>query len=239
MPLLTIVNLSTSDTAFQDPTGVTGMVIHVGASATVTDKVVTLNELQSIEAQLVTEATASRISWTVKDDPDSVSDSLVPAARLFLFSAPAAKGTTEVRALHDVATTDAITAGITNPGVPRNLRVTKAASWDGGTITVVGTDQFDAAITEVFPALVAGLEVGTKIFKTVTSFARSIALAGGTGVSIGCGDLIGIPVRVDSAYGMLSLAGVSEAVTVSTTVHSFTPTSLPDGVSNYILLVNC
>ena len=91
MPLLTIVNLSTSDTAFQDPTGVTGMVIHVGASATVTDKVVTLNELQSIEAQLVTEATASRISWTVKDDPDSVSDSLVPAARLFLFSAPAAK----------------------------------------------------------------------------------------------------------------------------------------------------
>lgn len=166
-----------------------------------------------------------------------VTTSRDPQARLFSVGAVAAKGTTEVHALIDTAAITETTTGFTNPDVPRNLRVTKAASWDGGTVTINGTNQFDEIISETFPALVAGLEVGTKIFKTVTGSLHSIALDGGNGYSIGTGDLIGLPVRVADTVGLGFVAAVPEAITVDATVHGFTPTTLP-AATTYLVLAN-
>ena len=158
-------------------------------------------------------------------------------ARLFTVGPAAAKGTTDVHALIDSVSLTETVAGFTNPDVPRNLRVTKAVSWDGGTVTVNGTNQFDEVISEVFPSVADGLEVGTKIFKTVTGSLHSIALAGGNGYSIGTGDLVGLPVRLADTVGLGFVAAVAEAVTINTTFHGFTPATLP-AATTYLVLAN-
>jgi hypothetical protein len=157
------------------------------------------------------------------------------ASRLFSVGPVAAKGTTDVHALIDTTAITATSTGFTNPDVPRNLRVTKAASWDGGTVTITGTNQFDEVISETFSALGAGLEVGTKIFKTVTSSLHSIALDGGNGYSIGTGDLVGLPVQVVNTVGFLWVGTTAEAVTIDATVHAFTPTTLPSATTYKVL----
>lgn len=75
MPLLTINNLLTSPIVFQDAAGL-GLSITVPGSGNVTNKVVSLVQLASIEAQLIAETTASAITWQVSDDPASMTDTL-------------------------------------------------------------------------------------------------------------------------------------------------------------------
>lgn len=78
MPLLTITNLLTSVITIQDTAGL-GLSILVPGSGAVTDKVVTTEQLENIEAQLNAEQTAGHLRWSAKDDPSTVGDS-VPAA---------------------------------------------------------------------------------------------------------------------------------------------------------------
>lgn len=79
MPLLTVTNLTASPLSIQDPTGLSGVSFVVPGSGAITAKVITLSALASIESQLVAEAAASLITWTVADDPASVIDSLPDA----------------------------------------------------------------------------------------------------------------------------------------------------------------
>ncbi len=165
-------------------------------------------------------------------------DSLPEAASSLMSVGPvAAKGTDDVHAIYD--DTDADLPGpFTDPDVPRNLRVVKAASWDGGTILVTGTDQFDAAQTELFPALTAGTEVGTKIFKTVTAAVKSVpAGVAGDGVSIGTGDLIGLNARLRNEVGLAFVAGVPEEIVLDDGVDAFTPDTTP-AATTYLVLAN-
>ncbi len=156
-------------------------------------------------------------------------------ARVLSVGPVAAKSTTVVHALFDGITP--FVGPFTNPDVPRNLRVTKSASWDGGTITVVGTDQFDAAVSETFNADVE-TTVGVKIFKTVTSATKSIpAGVAGSGASIGTGDKVGLLVPIADAVGFLWVGTTAEAVTLDAVYHAFTPTTTP-AATTYKLLVN-
>jgi hypothetical protein len=75
MPLLTIVNLRTSVLAVQDPTGLYGTSLEVAGSATLSNKALSLAALAAIEPQLIAQAAASNITWTVADDPASLADS--------------------------------------------------------------------------------------------------------------------------------------------------------------------
>lgn len=160
-------------------------------------------------------------------------------SRTYVITNAAAKGTNNVHALIDSALTTDVTTGFTNPAPARNLRVVKSASWDGGTVTVTGTDQYGRAVSEVFPDLTDGTEVGTKIFATVTSCSHSIALAGGSGYSIGTGDLLGVVGKLVSLTDYsLELAGVAEAATLDLTYDGFTPTTVPDGAVDYTLVTN-
>ena len=114
--------------------------------------------------------------------------------------APAAKGTTDVHA--GFAGNDAsndFPGPFTDPDVPRNLRVDFAAAWDGGNVTVVGVDQFGAAVTEVFTASAGSTVVGTKIFAGVTSATKGAVGAAADAASIGTGDKLGLSV---AAYGL-------------------------------------
>lgn len=69
MPLLTIVNLTTSPITFQDPTGLYGTSLLVAGSATLSNQSIELPALAALEPLLAAEATASNITWTVANDP--------------------------------------------------------------------------------------------------------------------------------------------------------------------------
>ncbi len=173
----------------------------------------------------------------VADAGDAPTVGLV--AKLFVVVDAAAVTTDTVHALIDTTSLAATTTGFTNPAVPRNIVVTKAASWDGGTVTVTGTDQYDRAVSEVFPALGAGAEQGAKIFKTVTSCQHSIALAGGNGYSLGMGKIFGVVGKLTSTTQYtFTKDATAEAATLNLTYDSFEPTTTPDASLDYKLLTN-
>jgi hypothetical protein len=151
-----------------------------------------------------------------------------------------AKGTTAIHAaIAGNTSVVPVTTGITNPTVPRNLLITFAASWDGGDVVVVGTDQFDRPVTETFLSNAGATRVGTKIFKTVTSVAHTAVGATANTYSTGDGDKLGV-VAVPAANSpiLLAVGGVGEAVTFDFTYNAFTPTSIPNGSRSYVLTMN-
>lgn len=123
-----------------------------------------------------------------------------------------------------------VTTGITSPPTPRNVTATS-----GGTagdikavqVTVTGTNEEDVVITETLPVFTvdsATTVVGSKAFKTVTSY--SVPAMDGTGatVAIGLGAKLGIGERlsrnsVDRAF----LNGVLEGTPPTV---AFSPTAL-------------
>jgi len=92
-----------------------------------------------------------------------------------------------------------ITTAITNPGVPRNISATAggtAGDIKAITVTIVGTNILDEAISEVLPVFTvdtAGTVLGNKAFKTVTKI--TIPAHDGTAATtaIGWGDKLGLP----------------------------------------------
>lgn len=160
-------------------------------------------------------------------------------AKAFVFLAPPAANLSGVYTTQLASDPNVFTGTITNPTTPRNLTVTFGAGWDGGDITVVGTDQFDAAIIEVFTAVPATAVTGIKVFKTVTSISKGILGTTGS-VSLGVGNKLGIVGRLlNTTSALLFVDNVAEGATLDDTYEAFTPlTSLPDGVFNYSLLAN-
>lgn len=134
---------------------------------------------------------------------------------------------------------NAFPGAFTNPDVPRNLRVTFAAAWDGGNVNVVGTDQYDQAVNETLVANPGNVVVGTKVFKTVVSATKGAVGAAADAASIGTGDKLGVDEPIADANGIMTVDGVSEAVTVDATYDGFTAgTNLPNGARIYRLLAN-
>lgn len=126
----------------------------------------------------------------------------------------------------------------TNPAVARNLRVTMAANWDGGDVTVHGTNKFDAAISETFLAGSGVIRVGSKAFKTVTSATKSLYGTHLTAAaSIGTGDTIGIGFDVVDAVGFAYVGTTIEAVTIDPTYDTFIPTTTPSNTT-YVVVCN-
>lgn len=114
----------------------------------------------------------------------------------------------------------------------RNVTCTFGASWAGGDITVVGTDQFGAAQTEVIADTANTLVEGTKIFKTITSVTKELTGAGGAGhtVTVGMGNKLGLGVQLHNSFGAALRNNATLAVpgtvnTLDTTNHAITLTS--------------
>jgi hypothetical protein len=125
-----------------------------------------------------------------------------------------------------------------SPAYPRNLIVNFAASWDGGTVTVTGTNQFGTPISEAF-AYGSGDVVGTKIFKTVTAASKASAGTGSYAVKIGTGDKLAVgTVKLANPSVTCTIAGVSEVITVDVTYSAFTPTNLANAARTYVLLAH-
>lgn len=73
MPLLNVTNLLTSTVAIQDPAG--SVALSIPGSGSITNKVLTEDQLAGIEAQLNALQTAGDIRWSAIDDPASLADS--------------------------------------------------------------------------------------------------------------------------------------------------------------------
>lgn len=81
-------------------------------------------------------------------------------------------------------------AGVATFDVPRAV----VAAWTGAAVlTVTGTDEYGSIITE---SSASGTSLtGTKAFKTVTAVSTSADI---TGLTVGHGDVLGLPYRVDA-----------------------------------------
>jgi hypothetical protein len=141
-------------------------------------------------------------------------------------------------------TTGVVNTGITNPDFPRNLVVQLRSAGGGtlpancGNVTLIGTDQFGAAVTETLSlaalnsvVLSAGGEVwvvGTKVFKTLTSYQFSVDLAasvadinGSVGIGTRLGLLAPITAEADIKAVQKNTAAVAAAnYDGSATTHS-------------------
>jgi hypothetical protein len=163
----------------------------------------------------------------------------LPQSKLMSIGPIAAKGAADVHANLAGNAAVAFPGPFTSPVSPRNLRLTFAASYDGGNVTVTGTDQNGDVISEVFTGTAASTQVGVKVFKTVTAAVRSAVGATANVCSIGTGDKIGVGAGIDLAAGaaMLMVGATAEAVTLDATYDGFTPTTVPSATT-YFLLAN-
>jgi hypothetical protein len=85
---------------------------------------------------------------------------------------------------------------IAQPDVPRNVTVWCTVA-NTANVTIVGTDQFDAAQTEVIAANGTVIVAGTKVFKTITSVTSAIRSGSATTLSIGVGSILGTSRRMN------------------------------------------
>jgi hypothetical protein len=239
MPRLTFTNVIGQAVAVGNADGY-GKSFTIPTTGLVVD--LTGGQLASAQPQLDSLKSRGYITWVMAQDPN-VSDELevmsgVPQAVLLPAVVPAAKSATAVHASVLATAANLFPGPITNPVTPRNLSAVAAATYDGGSITIVGTDQFDKAQTEVIAAVANSTVYGTKIFKTVTSITKAAIGVAAAGCSIGTGDKIGVNFNVANSTGLMYVGGVLEAVTVDPVADAWTATSVPNGALSFVALLN-
>lgn len=149
-------------------------------------------------------------------------------------------------------TAQTITAGITDPDVPRNLLVKPggtAASVGSGVVRINGTNVEGKAIFEDFALTDGDITVitGVKAFKTVTSVVLPPMDDTDATVSVGVGNALGMNHRLNPSNTTVkvvtdtgsakSLEGTAPTVTNSDVYYieenTVTPTTTPDGTYTY------
>lgn len=163
---------------------------------------------------------------------------------------PLALSAAGIRAAAAVAGAGAL-AGllVTTLDVPRALTILSAGNDSGITFTVAGKDAYGNAMVEVITGANAGTAAGKKAFASITSITASGAAAGN--VSVGWGNVLGLPVYLPNAAHILKELQDGAAATAGTTVAgdqsfpsattgdvrgTYVPNSAPDGTKAYGLL---
>lgn len=190
MPLLTIVNLQTSEISFQDPTGLSGLSITVPGSGTASNQSVTDAQLAALEPLLNAEQTAGNVRWSAKDDPASVSDS-VPASPGaideatfftekddFILAAGATVKLPGVKTVQNSATGDFVanTAGGVYALATAAVSEAEAAQYTWGDLLLI-----DPTKTPIFEARVAINFPGATIVAALERWVVGLASAHATG----------------------------------------------------------
>lgn len=155
-------------------------------------------------------------------------------------TAPVAASTTLVHAavFGDAVGPVSVTTALTNPDVPRNIEIAFGATFDGGNVTVVGTDQFGRAQSEVVVVADGTTVAGLKIFKTVTSFSYAgggVGTHGTNTASVGVGNKLGLSKVMLTDSLQVLIAGVLDAATVDKANSAFTPSggNVPNASKTY------
>lgn len=158
------------------------------------------------------------------------------SAAVLSIAAPAAPGTTGI--LGALAGNSATMAfAVTQPDVPRNVAVAFALGWNGGDVVLTGTDAKGVAVTETIVAVANSTVVGSVAFKTITSAVKTLVGAAAAGATGGPGSKLGLWANLFAPFGVLVADGVTEEATFDVTYATVLPTTLPDGVVNYVVVV--
>jgi len=164
--------------------------------------------------------------------------SIAPMAAIKYSVTPAIGTATYVHAAYTLgAIAVDIATGITNPDFPRIATVKGNAGGIAGNVVITGTDINDAAATDTIALSAASEIAGDVAFKTITNI-NFPAKTNGSGdtVSIGVGNLIGLPIAVPNASVVLvkSFDGAADAGSVTTGATAkasfFTPAGTMNGV---------
>lgn len=147
---------------------------------------------------------------------------------------------TKAALLLTVAAQIGVTAGITNPDVPRIVTIKGNGANVTGDVVVHGTDIDGNEIIDTIAANGASEVVGSKAFKTVTSIDYPpYAVAGTESISIGRGVKIGFPVAIPNASAVIakSFDGSSDNGTVTASSSLETSIYAVAGTMNGVKLV--
>lgn len=244
MPNLVITNVLGADVHIPDLTGrgksfkVPSGGLTVALSGT---------QLEFIGPQLDAVQTKGWITYVVTDNASRSNDLEILANAIHLVEqvavVPAAKGATAIHAsvFGDAVGPVTVNTALSNPDVPRNVSLAFGATWDGGNVTINGTNQFDKVIAEVVIANPNNTVVGNSAFKTVTSFAYAgggVGTHGTNTLTVGTGDKIGLAVNVINTTGVLYMDSALSAVTINSTNDTFLPGTVPNASHSYVVLVN-
>lgn len=113
--------------------------------------------------------------------------------------------------------------GVAVLDVPRNFTLTVATTNQSGiTFTVTGADVYGNALVETLAGPNANTVAGKKAFKTITKVAASAPIAT-NGVSVGFGDVLGLPVFLPNAVFILKELEDGASATAGTTVAGLSP----------------
>jgi hypothetical protein len=119
------------------------------------------------------------------------------------------------------AVAQVITEGITDPPVPRSIKVKGNAAGIAGNVVITGTNYLGVEITETIALNGSTAVEGAKAFKTITQIDLPAETNAGTDtVSVGFGNKLGLPYRlalntVLTAYRDGVKEGTAPTVTVS------------------------
>lgn len=135
--------------------------------------------------------------------------------------------------------------------VPRNVIITSVGNDSARTFVITGLDEYGQLVIENLPGANAAVAAGKKAFKSITSITIDGASAGN--VSIGFGNVLGLPVVVDAAWRILrevldnatatagtfvgALAPQTRSTATTADVRgTYVPNSAPDGSRAYAIL---
>lgn len=95
------------------------------------------------------------------------------------------------------AATQAKITNITNPAVPRNVKIVGNAAGIAGNVTIKGTNYDGGVITETLALNGVTAVEGSKAFKTITEIDLPVQTHEGTDtVSVGVGEKLGLPCKL-------------------------------------------
>jgi hypothetical protein len=170
--------------------------------------------------------------------PDIAANGGQADSTLFAIDNAAAAAVANVHAAVQESAANQFVGVFTSPAIPRNLSVTFAAGWQGGDVNVFGINQFGGDISETFLSTPGATVAGVKIFKTVTAAAKTIVAGTVDTASIGQGNKLGVSPKMSAGTGILFTDSAIEAVTIDSANSGFLPTTVPNGVHDYLLLYN-
>lgn len=142
----------------------------------------------------------------------------------------------------------ALIAGTTTLDVPRNLTFLSSGNDSGITFAILGKDVFGTVMNETVTGGNATTANGKKAFKTITSITASGAAA--ANVSVGFGNVLGLPVFLPSTNNIVkeiqdeaapsagtAVAGLARNTKATATTAdvrgTYVPNAAPDGTKGY------
>lgn len=162
-------------------------------------------------------------------------------AKLFQVENPIAEDPDYVYASLASSSGNTPSGPFTSPDVPRALSVYFPTDWDGGNITVTGTDAIGNAVAETFIADPNNTVLGDKAFDTVSTVTKVTVGTGSSNASIGIRDVFGVNANIIDSFGM----GVSHSTypvafipTIDVTNNTFAAGIPSNGITSFVVTLN-